>query len=230
VHVFCNQEYVNNIRAAERELSLQSNGGTLPISDIANFNGFEEAVWYSNDAMTNILSLSRVKHEYDVSYDGEDFIIHRAKHGYADMVFKPHLSRLHVYDQDDPQDHASYSFIVTVEDNMSLFTKHQVASADLACNLQAGLAYPSVPDLKWVVKANMLKDSPVTSQDVDVALKIWGPSVVLLKGKTVRHKPPFVMEDVIEVPKEIQQLHKRVTLTIDIFFVNGAPYFVTFSL
>ncbi len=55
---------------------------------------------------------------------------------------------------------------------MSLFTKRQVASADLARNLQAGLAYPSVHDLKWIAKANMLKDSPVTSQDVDVALKI----------------------------------------------------------
>ncbi len=230
VHVFCNQEYVNNIRAAERELSLQSNGGTLPISNIANFNGFEEAVWYSNDAMTNILFLSRDKREYDVSYGGEDFIIHRAKHGYADMVFKPHPSGLHVYDQDDPRGHASYSFIVMVEDNMMLFTKRQVVSADLACDLQTGLAYPSVPDLKWIVKANMLKDSPVTSQDVDVALKIWGPSVVLLKGKTVRCKPSFVMKDVIEVPKEIRQLHKKVTLTIDIFFVNGVPYFVIFSL
>jgi hypothetical protein len=46
----------------------------------------------------------------------------------------------------------------------------------------------------------------------------------------VHQKPPFIMEDVIEVPKEIRQLHKRVTLTIDIFFVNGVPYFVTLSL
>jgi hypothetical protein len=76
----------------------------------------------------------------------------------------------------------------------------------------------------------MLKDSSVTSQDVEFALKIRGPSVALPKGKTVRQKPPFVMEDVIEVPQETQQLHKRVTLTIDIFFVNGAPYFVTLSL
>ena len=32
------------------------------------------------------------------------------------------------------------------------------------------------------------------------------------------------------MPREIWQLHKRVTLAIDIFFVNGVPYFVTFSL
>jgi hypothetical protein len=181
-------------------MSLQSNAGTLPIKNIANYDGFEESVWFSQDAMTNILSSTQVKREYEVSYDGDDFIIHRAKHGYTDMVFKPHPSGLHVYDKDDPQGHASHSFISTVEENMSLFTKRQVASADLARNLQAGLAYPSVKDLKWIVQANMLKDSPVTTQDVDVALKIWGPNVSLLKGKTVRRKPPLVMEDIVEVP------------------------------
>ena len=76
----------------------------------------------------------------------------------------------------------------------------------------------------------MLKDSPVTAQDVDVALKIWGPSVALLKGKTVRRKPPLVLEDIVEIPKELWKLHKRVTLTIDIFFVNSAPYFATLIL
>ena len=180
--------------------------------------------------MTNILSLAKVKLEYPVSYSGDDFIVHRAKHGYTYMVFKPYPSWLHVYDKNDPRGLASYSFIATIEENMSLFTKHQVASADLARNLQAGLAYPYVKDLKWIVQANMLKDSPVTAQDVDVALKIWGPSVALLKGKTVPRKPPLVLEDIVEVPKELWQLHKRVTLMIDIFFVNCAPYFTTLSL
>ena len=107
-----------------------------------------------------------------------------------------------MYDEDDPRGYASYSFIATVEENMSLFTKLQVASADLARNLQAGLEYPSVKDLKWIVKANMLKDSPVTTQYVNVALIIWGPSVALLKGKTVHRKPPLEMEDIVEGPKE----------------------------
>ncbi len=57
--------------------------------------------------MTNILSLSQVKQEYDVSYDGDDFIIHCAKRGYPDMVFKTHSSGLHVLDVHDSRSQAS---------------------------------------------------------------------------------------------------------------------------
>jgi len=39
--------------------------------------------------------------EYEVSYNGDAFIIHCAQHGYPDMVFKPHESGLHVLDIDD---------------------------------------------------------------------------------------------------------------------------------
>jgi hypothetical protein len=73
---------------------------------------------------------------------------------------------------------------------MAMFTKHQIVNVELACKLQAGTAYPSIMDSKWVVQSNQIKDCPVTAQDVNVALKIWGPSVALLKGKTVRRMPP----------------------------------------
>ena len=230
MHVFCNPELVGNVRKAGRKLELESNGGKLPISSIANVDGFEKSVWFSEDAMTNILSLSQVKQEYDISYDGDDFIIHRAKRGYPDMVFKPHLSGLHVLDVNDSRSQASYSFVDTVAENMQMFTKRQVASAQQARDLQAGLGFPSVQDYKWIVKANMLKDCPVISQDVDVALKVWGNQVPMLKGKTIRRKPPVVTENVVQVPKEIRLLHRRVTLLIDIFFVNKIPFFATLSL
>ena len=218
-NVFCNPHLVSNVRRGERQLNLESNGGYLPISEIADFKGFNEPVWFSKKAITNILSLLLVKKEYPVSYDGEDFIVHRASHGYSDMVFKPHPTGLHVWDINDPRSHASYTFAVieTVADNMKMFTKRQIDGGNLARDLQAGLAYPSNGDLKWITQANMLKDSPVGPQDVDVALKIYGPSVALLKGKTVRQKAPVARQDVVAVPKEIRQLHKRVTLTIDIF-------------
>ncbi len=70
-----------------------------------------------------------------------------------------------------------------MEENIAMFTKCQIVNAELAHKLQAGMAYPSIPDLKWVVQSNQIKDCPVKAQDVNVALKIWGPSVALLKGK-----------------------------------------------
>jgi hypothetical protein len=230
VHVFCNPQFVSNVRSTERQLQLASNGGNQPISEVADFNRFNKEVWYSEDMITNILSLSLVKREYSISYDGEDFIIHQGKHGYADMVFKPHPSGLHVYDPDDPWGHASYSFVKSVEENMAMFTKHQIVNAELARKLQAGMVYPSIPDLKWVVQSNQIKDCPVTAQDINVVLKIWRTSVALLKGKSVRPMPPVAVQDIGEVPKEIRWNHTRVTLTIDIFFVNRVPYFVTLSL
>ena len=89
---------VGNILKAKMILELESNSGKLPISTIANVDGFDEAVWFSKEAMTNILSLAVVKQEYEVSYDGDDFIIHRAMHGSPYKVFKPQSSGLHVLD------------------------------------------------------------------------------------------------------------------------------------
>ena len=85
------------------------------------------------------------------------------------------------------------------------------------------MAYPSIPDLKWVVQSNQIKDCPVTAQDVNVALKIWGPSVALLKGKTVHCTPLVVVRDIVEVPKEIRENHKSVTLRIEFFLSTGFP-------
>ena len=40
----------------------------------------------------------------------------------------------------------------------------------------------------------------------------------------------MVRQDVIEILKEIRELHTDVTLGIDIFFVNKIPFFITYSL
>ncbi len=50
-----------------------------------------------------------------------------------------------------------------------------------------------------------------------------------LKGKTVRKKPEPIKADIVSIPKEICELHKEATLTIDIFYMNKIPFFVTLS-
>jgi hypothetical protein len=103
VHTMCNPNFVNDIRKSSQSITLKSNGGSLLISEVANFKGFKRETWFSRNPMTNILSFSLVKSEYEITYDGDAFIIHRAVKGYPDMVFKPHKSGLHVYDPDDPR-------------------------------------------------------------------------------------------------------------------------------
>jgi hypothetical protein len=86
---------------------------------------------------------------------------------------------------------------------MSLFTKRQIHGANLVRNLQAGLAFPSNADMKWAIQSNLIKDCPVTVKDMGTAIKVWGPSIAMLKGKTVRTMPPVVRQGVIEIPKQI---------------------------
>jgi hypothetical protein len=135
VHIMCNPDFMNDIREASQQMLLKSNGGKLPINEVADFEGFKRETWFSRKAMTNKLFFSLVKSEYDITYDGDAFIIHRAAKSYSDMVFKPHKSGLHVYDPDNPRGLASYSFMETVESNMALFTKRQIHGANLVRNL-----------------------------------------------------------------------------------------------
>jgi len=120
-------------------------------------------------------------------------------------------------------------FVVTVEENMKPFSKRQIVAADKARTLLAGLGFPSEADYKWILRLNQVQECPVTTEDAMVASKIWGPDVPSLKGKTTHRTPPTVRTDIVEIPIEICQLHWIVTLSIDVFFVNKIPFFITLS-
>jgi hypothetical protein len=68
VHIMCNPDFVNDIWELSQPMILKSNGGSLLINDIADFEGFKREMWFSRNAMTNILSFSLVKSEYNIPY------------------------------------------------------------------------------------------------------------------------------------------------------------------
>jgi hypothetical protein len=227
VDVFCNKKLVKNIRLAPEPLTLKSNGGELLISHIADVADYYEPVWFSKQAIANIFSLKTMKKQYKVTYDSveESFVVHREVVGLPNLSFKEHSNGLHFF---DPRQ-ADFAFVETVESNMQLFSKRQIARADKARSLYASLGFPSKQDFLWILRFNQIKDCPVTVEDAMAAYKIWGPSVAALKGKTVRIKPEPVTTNTVHIPKEIREIHKEVTLTMDIFFVNQIPFFVTLS-
>jgi hypothetical protein len=141
------------------------------------------------------------------------------------MHFIMHENGLHYY---DPRGR-DVAMVQTVSGNKENFTKRQVKGAEAAKALYTKLIFPSWKDFKWIIRSNQIKDCPVTIEDVDNAMKIFGKSVAALKGKTTRTRPIPVARDFVKIPKEILQLHREVFLTADIFFVNKIAFFLTYS-
>jgi hypothetical protein len=48
------------------------------------------------------------------------------------------------------------------------------------------------------------------TKDIDVASKLWGKNIAVLKGKTAISKSTLVARDYVNVPTELSQLHKKV--------------------
>jgi hypothetical protein len=221
--LFCNAALVSKISKSRSNMRLKSNDGTMVVTRKATMDGYNKTVCFSTRAITNIIALRNLIDQYRVTYDNDNlmFVVHRESESKPNNEFKMHKSGLHYY---DPSKEHHMTFVNTVSENNTGFTKRQIKCAEIARNLYK--TYPSMKDFKWVIRINQIKDCPVTIQDIDVATKIWGKNISALKGKTTRSKAHPVARDYVKVPKELLKLHKEVFMTTYIFFVNKIPFFL----
>jgi hypothetical protein len=110
-------------------------------------------VWYSKKAITNIICLKNLIKCYPVTYDSEldtTFVVYRSAFGLPDLLFEMHPCGLHVC---YPKKMGEFGFVQTVEDNMKLFSKQQIAGVVRARALYKKLMYPSTSDFRAIVSA-----------------------------------------------------------------------------
>lgn len=226
--IFCNEKLVEQTFRSRSKLNLKSNGGTMVVHRKAKVPGYGMNVWFSTRAIANILSLKNLAAQFHVTYDSYDerFVVHRESAGLPNMEFVMHESGLHYY---DPRQYNAHAFVNTVYENKQGFSKRQIKGAEAARTLYATLHYPSMKDFKWILRSNQIKNCPVTVNDAENAVAIWGKNIAALKGKTTRSKPSPVAADFIKIPPELLKIKKDVFLTADIFFVNKIPFLLTLS-
>jgi hypothetical protein len=56
----------------------------------------------------------------------------------------------------------------------------------------------------------------VTSEDVNIAEKIFGGDIGALKGKSTRNRPKPVKDNLVEKPPELLEKHQDLTYCMDI--------------
>ena len=104
----------------------------------------------------------------------------------TNLCFVEHPSGLHILEQ--PDGDLGATFVQTVEQNMKMFTARQVKSASKARELYEMLQCLSRADFDTTLRTNAIKGCQVTMDDAQVMWKIWGPSVIKMKGKSTQQK------------------------------------------
>ncbi len=75
----------------------------------------------------------------------------------------------------------------------------------------------------------MIRNCPITSDDVTNVHTIFGPDLATIRGKTVWRTPAPVVADYVEAPQLLVQNNKVVTMAAGAFFVDGTAFLITVS-
>jgi len=227
-NVFCNALMVENIRETPDKLYLTTSAGVMTTNLKATLPGWGD-VWFDPATVTNILSYAQVRDRYRVEYNYDDdvFIVHL---GAKDVKFERTPVGLYGFKPKlKGEMREELRFLTTLEENKTFYTPRQFERAKRARDLYHALGTPSIKDFKAMITINAVRNNPVTVDDIKIAEEIFGPDIGTLKGKTTRAKPAPVISDYIEIPRELIDAQRDVTLCMDAMKVNGLWFLTTIS-
>ena len=134
----------------------------------------------------NIVSVSdAVNKGFRVLFDSEKencFYVIDQKSG--KVIRFPHKKGLYVRN-DDP---VELSYVTSVKG----FTDREVERATAARKFLHDLSAESVENTKFFIRSNQARNVPITTEDMQLAERVFGMDVPLCKGKWVTKKPPVV--------------------------------------
>ena len=232
VDIFCNPKLVTNIRRVKDRMKIQCNAGTRVTNLIRDLPGYGP-VWFNLRAIANVLSLKLVKEKYQIEYNSngdEGFVV--TKPTGERFRFIESASGLHYLDTsgNDGNKIENTTLVVnTVKENRSNYTNNDYLWALRAWEIQITMGRPSTTTFLDLLKKNGIANCPVTPADVEAAEYILGPDIGSLKGKMTWPSPPMVDPPVIGIPADMLKQYQKVTLCVDIMYVNKVAMLVSIS-
>ena len=196
INQMVNQAYLSGVHVAKEPLRLHTNAGTSVLAKQGYLGS--TLFWFDRAGFANVVSLKCLEARHHVSYestkDGGAFVVH-TKNG--DVIFNrcPEMGFLFI-DLDDVSFIGEGAMLVqTVQGNYEGFTERDIKRARAARELQNCMGQPSDMEIKQLLREKekmshtLLKDCPLTIDNLENAKAIFDPSVPRLKGTSCRTKP-----------------------------------------
>jgi hypothetical protein len=175
VDVFFSSELLENIRKGAGHMDIYCNAGVTSTDLIGDLPGCG-TVWYHPKGIANILSLSRVKSRYRVTYDSlnrNEFSLHKPD----DSVHIFRESERGLYFMDTAAKETA--LVTTVASKKSGYTNREYEQAQLACRVQKMIGHPSTKQYIKIVKTIFcpiaLSRVETLTQPRTFLVQIWVP-------------------------------------------------------
>ena len=179
VDVFTNRRLLKNIRRSKKNMFIHCTTGVAKTNLVGDLPGYG-TVWYHPDGIANILSLSKVKEKYRVTFDSDinnQFIVHRPDR--TQLISQQSSRGLYFLDTSltpQPVNGTRGTVLVTtVADNTNSFSNADYSQAVLARKIQKTIGRPTTWAFIYFIENNLLPNCPVNCRDVLRAEQIFGP-------------------------------------------------------
>ena len=148
VDLFSNKDLLDNIREVDETLTVRCNAGAIETRMQGQLAGYG-MVWYHQDGIANILSLSRVSRHFSVTFDSHDMQFVVTKEDGSKKVFRQSESGLFYH---DVQKETCFN-IDTVAGNRAGLSNRAYERAKAARRLQETIGSPSTDTLIRIIDA-----------------------------------------------------------------------------
>jgi hypothetical protein len=209
------------------------------VDTVGDFMGIAEVYWHP-DCVANLLCFADMHKKYGVKFLNNSFSF-KAKGNqlnfHIDGKFyicnmEKFFRKAEVLIATDPEITVTASSEVTLEaalvetvsQNLAKFTKREVERAEEARKLFSVLGRPSVKDFISSVRNNIIKNCPISVEDISRAISIWGNDLGAVVGRSTRKKPLVVDDNVF-----VRSQEEPIVLYMDIFFINGLSFLISIS-
>ena len=130
---------------------------------------------------------------------------------------------------EESDDYYYLDCVMTLKGNRDGYTDKQYERAKRAWKLYINTGGGGFENFKHYLRQNLIKDNPATTEDANMAERIFVKDVGHLKGSTVRKTPGTIDDSHIEIPRELVHKCNDMTLFIDLMYVNGMPMLTSFD-